>query len=71
MPLGHQWRWELEPLDDGRTLVRHTYDWTELTDPGRFARARSMTVERLGASVRRLAALVTGEPLPPPHDAGS
>ncbi len=32
-PPGHLWRWELEPLDAGRTLVTHTYDWTRLTDP--------------------------------------
>jgi len=57
-PPGHLWRWELVPLDDGRTLVRHTYDWTGLTDPERFARAEATTADRLRASVDRLAALV-------------
>jgi uncharacterized protein YndB with AHSA1/START domain len=59
-PFGHLWRWELVPLDDARTLVRHTYDWTGLTDPKRVERARATTSDKLAASVDRLAALVTG-----------
>jgi len=54
---GHLWRWELEPLDDSRTLVTHTYDWTRLTDQNRLPRARSTTPDRLQASLARLAAL--------------
>ena len=61
-PPGHLWRWELEPLDDGRTLVRHTYDWSELTDPKRFERARATTADRLRASVDRLAHLAAHGP---------
>jgi uncharacterized protein YndB with AHSA1/START domain len=57
-PPGHLWRWELEPLDSARTRVTHTYDWTELTDEQRSARARATTSDRLDASVQRLAALV-------------
>ena len=57
-PPGHLWRWELEPIDSSRTRVTHTYDWTELTDEGRFARARATTSDRLQASLDRLAALV-------------
>ena len=57
-PPGHLWRWELEPVDGGRTLVRHTYDWSELTDPERFARAEATTADKLRASVDRLAELV-------------
>lgn len=56
-PLGHEWRWELEPLDDGRTRVTHTYDWTDLRDEQRYERARSTTAERLLASIDRLAGL--------------
>lgn len=56
-PPGHLWRWELRPLDDGRTEVTHTYDWSELTDERRLARARRTTSERLQASLDRLAAL--------------
>ncbi|GGK62509.1 hypothetical protein GCM10011509_08590 [Ornithinimicrobium pekingense] len=59
-PPGHLWRWELEPVDTGRTRVTHTYDWSSLDDPGRLERARSTTSERLLASVERLAALVEG-----------
>jgi uncharacterized protein YndB with AHSA1/START domain len=54
---GHLWRWELEPLGGGRTLVTHTYDWTELTDETRLERARWTTADRLSASIDRLAAL--------------
>jgi uncharacterized protein YndB with AHSA1/START domain len=56
-PPGHLWRWELEPVDRRRTRVTHTYDWTELTDRSRFPRARATTVERLAASLERLARL--------------
>ena len=54
---GHLWRWELVPLGGSRTLVTHTYDWTLLTDRNRLPRARSMTADRLRASLDRLAAL--------------
>lgn len=57
-PIGHLWRWEIEPLADDRCLVTHTYDWTDLHDENRFTRARSTTSERLTASLDRLAALV-------------
>lgn len=53
---GHEWRWELEPVEGG-TLVRHVYDWTDLTDAKRFDKARSTTSANLKASIDRLAAL--------------
>lgn len=56
-PPGHLWAWDLEPLEGSRTLVTHTYDWTELTDEQRFARARATTSEKLQASLDRLALL--------------
>ncbi|MGY3564849.1 SRPBCC family protein [Sinomonas sp. RB5] len=59
-PIGQLWRWELEPQGQGRTLVRHTYDWTRLEDPQRLPRARATTPEKLRASVDRLAALAEG-----------
>ena len=52
---GHEWRWELRSLADGRTEVTHTYDWRELTDERRLARARRTTRDRLEASLERLA----------------
>jgi uncharacterized protein YndB with AHSA1/START domain len=57
-PLGHLWRWELEPIDAERTRVTHTYDWTRLPDGDRrIPRAQATTADRLQASVDRLAAL--------------
>ncbi len=56
-PPGHLWRWELAPRDDGRTLVTHTYDWSNLDDPNRLERARATTSESLGRSLDRLAAI--------------
>lgn len=56
-PPGHLWRWELEPLEAGRTRATHTYDWSQLTDPNRFAIARATTADRLQASLARLAEL--------------
>jgi uncharacterized protein YndB with AHSA1/START domain len=52
---GHLWRWELDPIDPSTTQVTHTYDWTELTDEGRIERARATTMDRLRASLDRLA----------------
>lgn len=31
-PPGWEWVWELEPQGPDRTLVRHTYDWSKVTD---------------------------------------
>ncbi len=60
-PPGHLWRWELEPRDDGSTLVTHTYDWTQLTDEKRLGRARATQPENLMASLDRLADVVRRE----------
>jgi uncharacterized protein YndB with AHSA1/START domain len=54
-PPGHLWRWELQPLDETRTRVTHTYDWSRLTDRDRFPRARRTTADKLRVSVDRLA----------------
>jgi uncharacterized protein YndB with AHSA1/START domain len=56
-PPGHLWRWELEPLGEGRTRVTHTYDWSRLTDANRLPRARATTSDKLRASLDRLAEL--------------
>jgi len=55
-PPGQKWKWELEPVDGG-TLVRHTYDWTNLHDPVRVERARKTGADSLRASIDRLAQL--------------
>lgn len=54
---GHLWRWELDPIDASRTRVTGTYDWTQLTDEKRLARARSTDANCLQASLDRLATL--------------
>lgn len=59
-PPGHLWAWELEPVDASRTLVTHTYDWTQLTDERRVRRALATTAPMLQASLDRLAALAEG-----------
>jgi hypothetical protein len=60
-PAGHLWRWELEPAGESTTSVTHTYDWSQLTDENRFARARSTTSEMLQASLDRLADLAEAQ----------
>jgi uncharacterized protein YndB with AHSA1/START domain len=60
-PPGHLWRWELHALDDTHTRVTQTYDWSELTDESRFARADATDVDALLSSLTRLAELVEGD----------
>lgn len=60
-PPGHLWAWELEPLASSRTRVTHIYDWSQLTDDKRLARAKATTSEQLAASLERLAALAEAE----------
>lgn len=54
---GHRWGWELEALDGDRTLVTHTYDFSQLNEEKRLAKARSFTAGNLRASIDRLALL--------------
>lgn len=58
-PIGHLWRWELEPDGEG-TRVTHTYDWTQLHDERRLERARGTQSPQLQASIDRLAHLLEG-----------
>jgi len=57
LPPGHLWRWEVKPINPTLTTVTHTYDWTELTDSTRLAKAQSTTAEMLRESIDRLALL--------------
>lgn len=59
-PIGHLWRWQLEPVDGG-TRVTHIYDWTDLHDPARLVRARATTSNRLDRSIARLAVVAQAE----------
>lgn len=56
-PAGHEWRWQVDPIDDTTSRVTHTYDWTELADERRKERARATGEPQLRASLDRLAAL--------------
>jgi uncharacterized protein YndB with AHSA1/START domain len=56
-PPGHLWRWAVEPVDDTHCRVTQTYDWSQLTDETRLARARATTAGKLRASMDRLAAI--------------
>ncbi|MCX2934193.1 SRPBCC family protein [Mycobacterium sp. CVI_P3] len=60
-PPGHLWRWRLEPVDETATVVTHTYDWTDLSDPNRLARAQATTADKLQGSIDRLAALAEAD----------
>lgn len=53
-PFGQLWRWQLEPLDGGRTRVTHSYDYSQLTDEKRLAKARGTSSAMLDASIVRL-----------------
>ena len=59
-PFGQKWKWEVESTGEDSSLVRQTYDWTELRDPKRLSRAQSTTSDKLLASMVRLKALVEG-----------
>lgn len=61
VPAGVRWSWELEPLDDRRTAVVHTYDWSQVTDPAVLARVSFPRVsgEAMQDTVQRLAAAAT------------
>lgn len=59
-PAGHLWRWQLEPIDATHARIMHTYDWSELVDESRMARAQATTTRALTASLDRLAALAEG-----------
>ena len=56
-PAGHEWRWEVEPVDASTCRVTHTYDWSELADERRVPRARATQEPQLRASLDRLAGL--------------
>ncbi len=60
-PRGHIWRYDLTPIDETTIRVRHTYDWSGLSDETRFERARATRSGNLTESLSRLAALAEGE----------
>ncbi len=61
-PKGWQWVWELESQGSEQTLVRHTYDWSQVNDEALLAKKLFPLVgpEQLEASLERLDQAVTG-----------
>ena len=56
-PAGWQWVWELEPNGPGSTVVRHTYDWSAVTDKAVLQRVSFPLIpqDALQESLSRLA----------------
>ena len=58
---GHRWRYELEPLDDGRTKVTETFDYSTALTPWAYEWANFPTGHEgnIEATLERLEAVVT------------
>ena len=58
--LGQRWRYELEPLDEGSTLVRETFDWSTARLPRslELIGAHRRNLPNMEKTLERLAALV-------------
>lgn len=56
--MGHRWRWQLTPLDDGRTEVTETFDWSTARVPQSLSisSAPRKNREAIDKSLERLAA---------------
>ena len=61
-PPGWEWMWELESQGSDSTLVRQTYDWSNVTDPDLLKKISFPLVkaEQLEDSLNRLDQAVTG-----------
>lgn len=61
-PPGWQWVWELESQGSGSTLVRHTYDWSGVTDKDLLAKVQFPLVSQaqLEDTLTRLDEAVAG-----------
>ncbi|UXA16057.1 SRPBCC family protein [Mycobacterium sp. SMC-4] len=57
-PPGWEWLWELEPQGPDATLVRHTYDWSGVTDKALLEKVKFplVTETQLADTLARLAA---------------
>lgn len=61
-PPGWEWIWELEPQGPDATLVRHTYDWSGVTDKKILEKVPFPLVseKKLADALSNLAAAVAG-----------
>ncbi|HET6561416.1 MAG TPA: SRPBCC family protein [Marmoricola sp.] len=61
-PPGWQWVWELESQGSDSTLVRHTYDWSDVTDRQLLDKVGFplVTQEQMEDTLQRLDQAVTG-----------
>ena len=61
-PRGWEWVWELEPQGPDSTLVRHTYDWSKVTDKKYLEKINFPLVseQQLEDALSNLAAAVAG-----------
>ncbi|WP_091617854.1 SRPBCC family protein [Amycolatopsis saalfeldensis] len=60
--MGHRWRWLLKPLDDGKTEVTETFDWSTAKSPlairlAGFPRKNTQGIEK---TLERLAGMFPG-----------
>lgn len=60
-PPGWEWLWELEAEGPDSTLVRHTYDWSKVTDKKLLEKVKFplVTEDQLSDTLARLAAEVS------------
>lgn len=60
-PKGWKWVWELEASGPDQTLVRHTYDWSNVTDKDLLAKNLFplVSAEQLDDTLGKLAAAVS------------
>ena len=61
-PPGWEWVWELESQGSDQTLVRHTYDWSKVTDQALLSKGLFPLVspDQLEDTLQRLDQAVTG-----------
>ena len=59
-PLGHVWAWEFVP-EGGSTLVKHTYDWSGVTDERLLAALKfpRVSADQMATTIDRLAKAAT------------
>jgi uncharacterized protein YndB with AHSA1/START domain len=60
--MGHRWRWLLKPLDDGKTEVTETFDWSTATAPFviRLAGFPKKNAQGIEKTLERLAGMFPG-----------